>query len=103
MGKVDPRDEKDSGRTRDGADPYPERLRWFLARAELLVNSRPLTDVPVDRESQQAITPNDLLLGSSSGTKGRQEYNSAASGEDLDAFLTHKDEDIVLDYYIHRV
>lgn len=47
--------------------PTEERLRWYLYRVELLVNSRPLTHLPPDDDNELPITPNDLLLGSSSG------------------------------------
>ena len=73
--------------------PTPDRLRWFLARAELIVNSRPLTEVPTDEEGDHALTPNDLLLGSSSGGKV-DHVQPADSDEDLRSFLTHRNEDI---------
>lgn len=46
-----------------------ETLRNLLAEVELTVNSRPLTHVPVDDESAEALTPNHFLLGSSNGVK----------------------------------
>lgn len=78
-------------RTEMEKTPTEERLRWFLCRAELLVNSRPLTDVPADPESNAAITPNDLLIGSSSGQKPDI---TAKEKEDLMEFLSLRDEDI---------
>uniref|UniRef100_A0A2M4AV77 Putative bel-2 cq-i n=1 Tax=Anopheles triannulatus TaxID=58253 RepID=A0A2M4AV77_9DIPT len=41
---------------------------WFI-EVESIVNSRPLTDVPVDREEEAPLTPNHFLLGSSAGIK----------------------------------
>ena len=67
-------------------NPTPERLRWFLARAEYIVNSRPLTEVPTASEGEAAITPNDLLLGSSA-TDWNEEL-------DLRTVLTHRNEDV---------
>lgn len=40
-----------------------DRLRHLLARAELIVNSRPLTDVPVDPRAPVALTPMMILHG----------------------------------------
>ncbi|XP_055614645.1 uncharacterized protein LOC129760976 [Uranotaenia lowii] len=43
---------------------------WTLAvEAESIVNSRPLTYLPIEAEEKEALTPNHLLLGSSSGVK----------------------------------
>lgn len=50
----------------------------------------PLTDVPQDSEADAAITPNDILLGSSSGVKATRDD----ADEDLTAFLSERDEDI---------
>lgn len=49
--------------------PSDEVLLTYLAQVENIVNSRPLTDVPVDNESSEAITPNHLIHGTSSGVK----------------------------------
>lgn len=49
--------------------PSDEVLRNTLTEIENVVNSRPLTHVPVDDDSAPALTPNHFLLGSSSGTK----------------------------------
>ncbi|XP_055645616.1 uncharacterized protein LOC129782482 [Toxorhynchites rutilus septentrionalis] len=46
-----------------------ESLHTLLLEAESLVNSRPLTYLPLDSEEQEALTPNHFLLGSSSGSK----------------------------------
>ncbi|XP_062703946.1 uncharacterized protein LOC134286352 [Aedes albopictus] len=46
-----------------------EVLRNLLVEVENIVNSRPLTHVPVDDESDPALTPNHFLLGSSNGVK----------------------------------
>lgn len=46
-----------------------ESLRSALMEVELLVNSRPLTYVSLDIDDQEAITPNNFLLGSSNGAK----------------------------------
>lgn len=41
--------------------PTEERLRWFMAKAEFLINSRPLVEVAVGEGAELAITPNDVL------------------------------------------
>ncbi|XP_035907255.1 uncharacterized protein LOC118509982 [Anopheles stephensi] len=49
--------------------PDDETFATVLYDAEAMINSRPLTYVPLDPENQEAITPNHFLLGSSSGIK----------------------------------
>lgn len=46
-----------------------EVLRNLFAEVENTVNSLLLTNVPIDDDSSPALTPNDFLLGSSSGAK----------------------------------
>lgn len=46
-----------------------EVLRNLLAEVENIINSRPLSHVPIDEDSAPALTPNHFLLGSSNGTK----------------------------------
>ncbi|KXJ62486.1 hypothetical protein RP20_CCG007087 [Aedes albopictus] len=46
-----------------------EGLQTLLIEAEGLVNSRPLTYLPLDSEESEALTPNHFLLGSSTGVK----------------------------------
>ncbi|XP_062555750.1 uncharacterized protein LOC134220664 [Armigeres subalbatus] len=46
-----------------------EVLRNLLTEIENVVNSRPLTHVPVDDDSGPALTPNHFLVGSSNGSK----------------------------------
>ncbi|XP_062709120.1 uncharacterized protein LOC134288391 [Aedes albopictus] len=49
--------------------PSDEILRNVLTEVENIVNSRPLSHVPIDDDSAPALTPNHFLLGSSSGLK----------------------------------
>uniref|UniRef100_A0A182YRZ7 DUF5641 domain-containing protein n=1 Tax=Anopheles stephensi TaxID=30069 RepID=A0A182YRZ7_ANOST len=49
--------------------PDDETFETILHDAEAMINSRPLTYVPIDPENLEAITPNHFLLGSSSGVK----------------------------------
>lgn len=46
-----------------------EVLRNLFTEVENIINSRPLTHVPVDDDSAPALTPNHFLLGSSNGVK----------------------------------
>ncbi|XP_058827197.1 uncharacterized protein LOC131687160 [Topomyia yanbarensis] len=44
-----------------------EELMTFMAEAEIIVNSHPLTFIPLEHSSDEAITPNNFILMSSSG------------------------------------
>lgn len=55
--------------------PSDELLRAMLMEAESIVNSRPLTFVPLETDDDEALTPNHFLLGSSSGDKPPGEFN----------------------------
>ncbi|XP_053698929.1 uncharacterized protein LOC128745887 [Sabethes cyaneus] len=46
-----------------------ESLVTYLAEAEHMINSRPLTYLPLDSAQQQSLTPNDFLMLSSSGVR----------------------------------
>lgn len=54
--------------------PTDELLRCVLMECESIVNSRPLTFVPIDTEADEALTPNHFLLGTSSGIKDPGPY-----------------------------
>lgn len=43
-----------------------EVLPTVMAEAEVTVNSRPLTHVPVDKDDEEALTPNCFLMGTTS-------------------------------------
>ncbi|XP_062708679.1 uncharacterized protein LOC134288299 [Aedes albopictus] len=49
--------------------PTDEELRNALTEIEGVLNTRPLTHVPIDDEAAPALTPNHFLLGSSDGSK----------------------------------
>ena len=49
--------------------PTDEVLASTFTEIETIINSRPLTYVPLDNEMAGPITPNHLLLGSSNGSK----------------------------------
>ncbi|XP_062538389.1 uncharacterized protein LOC134206677 [Armigeres subalbatus] len=55
-----------------------EGLQTLVVEAERLVNSRPLTYLPLEAEESEAITPNHFLLLSSNGMKQRGEGTVAA-------------------------
>lgn len=55
--------------------PSDEVLRNLMIKIENVVNSRPLTHVPVDDESSPALTPNHFLVGSSNGSKPLVPFN----------------------------
>ncbi|XP_073835854.1 uncharacterized protein [Musca autumnalis] len=51
------------------ANFYDETLRNAFAEAEFIINSRPLTFLCLESCDDEALTPNHMLLGSSSGYK----------------------------------
>lgn len=55
--------------------PTEEVFRSYLIEVENIVNSRPLTYVPVDGCSSPALIPNHFLLGSSDGSKPLVPYD----------------------------
>lgn len=58
-------------------NPTDELLRAMLMEAESIVNSRPLTFVPLEADDGEALTPNHFLLGSSSGEKPPGEFTDS--------------------------
>nr|XP_049463411.1 uncharacterized protein LOC120956042 [Anopheles coluzzii] len=58
--------------------PTDEVLETALAEIELILNSRPLTYVPVDDATQQPLTPNQILLGTADGSKPPVAYSSGS-------------------------
>lgn len=57
-------------------NPSDELLRSMLMEVENVINSRPLTYVPLDSEDDEALTPNHFLLRSSSGCIPMGQYDS---------------------------
>ncbi|XP_062706457.1 uncharacterized protein LOC134287734 [Aedes albopictus] len=55
-----------------------EGLQTLVVEAERLVNSRPLTYLPLEAEESEAITPNHFLLLSSNGLKPHSGENDAS-------------------------
>ncbi|XP_055584735.1 uncharacterized protein LOC129737599 [Uranotaenia lowii] len=51
-----------------------ERLLTLLIEAESIVNCRPLTYLPLDSAEQEALTPNHLLLGNSTGVHQPEQH-----------------------------
>lgn len=49
--------------------PSDELLRCVLMEAESVVNSRPLTYIPIENNTAEALTPNHFLIGNSNGEK----------------------------------
>ncbi|XP_058813849.1 uncharacterized protein LOC131677809 [Topomyia yanbarensis] len=49
--------------------PTDEELRNALIEVEGIINTRPLTHVPIEDEAAPALTPNHWLLGTSNGSK----------------------------------
>lgn len=59
--------------------PTDEVLRSTLIEIENIINSRPLTYVPVDDEATPALTPNCFLLGSTNGSKPNVLYDGGSA------------------------
>ncbi|XP_062717003.1 uncharacterized protein LOC134292164 [Aedes albopictus] len=49
--------------------PDDETMETILYEAEAMVNSRPLTYIPLESADEEALTPNHFILGSSNGEK----------------------------------
>lgn len=49
--------------------PREELLRTMICEAEFIVNSRPLTYIPLDSETAEVLTPNHFIMGSSNGVR----------------------------------
>ncbi|XP_065080573.1 uncharacterized protein LOC135703310 [Ochlerotatus camptorhynchus] len=49
--------------------PDDETLETVIVEAEAMINTRPLTYIPLESADQESLTPNHFLLGSSSGVK----------------------------------
>lgn len=50
-------------------NPTRQELHGYLTEIENIINSRPLTYLPIDSAESEALTPNHFLLGSSTGVK----------------------------------
>ncbi|XP_055613361.1 uncharacterized protein LOC129759847 [Uranotaenia lowii] len=59
-----------------------EALYTLAVDAEGMVNSRPLTYLPLESEEQEALTPNHFLLGSSNGVK-QNPCNASRAANDI--------------------
>ncbi|XP_065081599.1 uncharacterized protein LOC135704101 [Ochlerotatus camptorhynchus] len=57
------------GATRPFSELNDEELQTLIVEAEGIVNTRPLTYIPLDSAESDALTPNHFLLGSSNGVK----------------------------------
>lgn len=55
--------------------PRVETLRSLLLEAANIINSRPLTDLPIESSSDEPLTPNHFLLGGASNTQTPGELN----------------------------
>ncbi|XP_055632521.1 uncharacterized protein LOC129772999 [Toxorhynchites rutilus septentrionalis] len=53
--------------------PDDETLKTIIYEAEALVNSRPLTYIPLESADQESLTPNHFLLGNSTGLHAETE------------------------------
>lgn len=58
--------------------PNDELLLTALLEIENIINSRPMTELPID-DNAEDLTPNHFLLGSSGGVKPFGEYNDEKS------------------------
>lgn len=56
-----------------------EYLNSLLIEVECIINSRPLSYIPIDDDNAEALTPNHFLLGSSSGNKPIGKFDDRGS------------------------
>lgn len=56
-------------------NPNDELLLTMLSQIECIVNSRPLTSVPLTHEDDAALTPNHFIFGNSSGVLPRGNFD----------------------------
>lgn len=57
--------------------PNDENLRCYLLEIECIMNSRPLTYMPIEFDAPEALTPNHFLIGSSGGIKPFCEFDDS--------------------------
>lgn len=74
--------------------PTEEMLRRLLMQAERLINSRPMTEIPVDPEEEESLTPKHFLLGSSNGIKPGATLRMGAKADT--AAVTRNDASILV-------
>ncbi|XP_058817888.1 uncharacterized protein LOC131681196 [Topomyia yanbarensis] len=55
--------------------PSDEILRSTLMEIEMILNTRPLTDITLENDDEPPLTPNHFLLGTSDGTKPPIAFN----------------------------
>lgn len=56
-----------------------EVLENMLAEVENVVNSRPLTNIPIDNDQSPVLTPNHFLLGSSNGMRAWVQFDDSST------------------------
>ncbi|XP_062707951.1 uncharacterized protein LOC134288151 [Aedes albopictus] len=78
--------------------PTDEMLRNLMIKIENIVNSRPLTHVPIDDESSPALTPNHFLVGSSNGSKPLVPYHDCS----MVTRQSWKTSDVLANYFWRR-
>lgn len=59
--------------------PNEETLMTLLLEAANIINSRPLTYVPLDNDTDEALTPNHFILGCSNGLKSLGDFQGDGS------------------------
>ncbi|XP_062713779.1 uncharacterized protein LOC134290623 [Aedes albopictus] len=57
--------------------PSDEVLRNTMMEVENIVNSRPLTEIPLDNDQSPVLTPNHFLVGSQNGLKPRIPFDDS--------------------------
>lgn len=73
--------------------PNDEALLTTFKEIELILNSRPLTYLPIDDEDAFPITPNHILLGSSNGDKPQTRLDGSASAVQMSWRATQQNAD----------
>ncbi|XP_062534847.1 uncharacterized protein LOC134204027 [Armigeres subalbatus] len=84
-----------------GRNPTDEVLRNMLMEIENVVNSHPLTYVPIEDSEAPVLTPNHFLLGSSNGLKPWTLFDDSASALRRSSCMSQIEANIFWQRWLH--